>query len=70
MSDFKQAWDEQLALIEFSYNNNYHSSIRMASYEVLYGRRCRTLLCWQEINDALTIGPELIQVTTQKVRMI
>ena len=44
--DFKKAWDEQLALIEFSYNNNYPVSIRMAPYDALYGRRCRTPCCW------------------------
>jgi len=64
--DFKQAYDEQLVLNEFSYNNSYHASIRMAPHEVLYGRWCSTPLCWQEIDDALTIGPELIQATTQK----
>jgi len=44
--DFKQAWDENPALIEFSYNNSYHSSIGMTPYEVLYGSQCRTPLCW------------------------
>jgi len=68
--DFKKAWDEQLALIEFSYNNSYHVSIRMAPYEALYGRRCRTLLCWHEIDEALTIGMKLIQATTNKIWMI
>jgi len=44
--DFKKAWDKQLALIEFSYNNSYHVRIRMAPYEALYKRRCRTPLYW------------------------
>jgi len=43
--DFKSAWDEQLALIEFSYNNSYHASIGMALYEALYRRKYRTSLC-------------------------
>jgi len=68
--DFKKAWDEQLALIEFSYNNSYHSSIGKTPYEVLYGRRCQTPLCWQEVNKLLTIGPKFIQATTKKVRII
>ena len=68
--DFKKAWDEQLALIKFSYNNSYHSSIRMAPYEALYGRSCRTPLCWQDIEEALTIGQELIHATTDKIRVI
>ncbi|KAJ8761423.1 hypothetical protein K2173_001554 [Erythroxylum novogranatense] len=46
--DFKGAWDEHLPLVEFAYNNSYHSSIQMAPYEVLYGRRCRTPICWDE----------------------
>jgi len=68
--DVKQDWDEQLELIEFSYNNSYHASIGMVPYEALYGRRCKAPLCWQEIDDALTIGPELIQATIQMVRII
>jgi len=67
--DFKKAWDEQLALIEFSYNN-YHASIGMAPYETLYVRRWRTPLCCQEIDGAQTIGPELIQATTDKIWVI
>ena len=68
--DFKSAWDEQLALIEFSYNNSYHASIGMSPYEAIYGRKCRAPLCWQEIHEALTIGSEFIQATTDKVRVI
>ena len=63
-------WDEQLALIEFSYNNSYQASIGTTPYEALYGRKCRTPLCWTEINEALTIGSELIQATTDKIRVI
>jgi len=65
--DFKKAWDEWLALIEFSCNNSYHASIAMAS---MRGRLYRTPLCYQAINKALTIGPDLIQVTTEKIRVI
>jgi len=43
--DFKKVWDEQLALIEFSYNTSYHASVEMALYEALYGWRCKTPLC-------------------------
>jgi len=60
--DFKNAWDEQLALIEFAYDNNYHASIGMAPYEASYGRRCQTLLYWQEIDKALTIGPNCFKL--------
>ena len=43
--NFCGQWDLHLPLIEFAYNNNYHASIEMASYEALYGRKCRSLLC-------------------------
>jgi len=68
--DFKKALDDQLTLIEFSYNNSNRASIRMGPYKALCGRRCRTLLCWQEIDEALTIGPELIQAIIDKIRVI
>jgi len=68
--DFKSAWDEQLALIEFCYNNSYYASIGMAPYEALYRRKCRTPLCWKKFDEALAIGPELIQATTDKIRVI
>jgi len=68
--DFENAWDKQLVLIEFFYNNRYYVSISTGPYEALYGRKCRTLLCWQDIDKAFTIGSELIQATTDKIRMI
>lgn len=54
------AWDNYLSLIEFTYNNNYHSSIGMTPYEALYDRRCRTLLCWYESGESVVLGPEII----------
>jgi len=68
--DFKGAWAEQLALIEFSYNNSHHFSIGMAPYKESCGRRCKTPLCWQDIDESLTIGLDLIQTTTNKIRVI
>jgi len=64
------SWDEFLPLIEFTYNNSFHSSICMTPYEALYGRRCRTLLCWVKHGKRLTLGPEMVQQTTEKVKMI
>jgi len=63
-------WDSHLPLIEFTYNNNYHSSIGMAPFEALYGRRCRTLLCWFESSDSVVLGPDIVQQTTEKVKLI
>jgi len=59
-----------LPLVEFTYNNNYHSSIGMTPYEALYGRRCRTPLCWQQDGKFLVLGLEFLQQTTEKVRVI
>ena len=58
------AWDTYLPLIEFTYNNSYHSSIGMAPFEALYGRRCRTPLCWHESGESVVLGPELVQQTS------
>jgi len=69
--NFKKVWDKQLALIEFSHNNNnYHFSIGMAPYEALYRRNYRTRLCWQDINESLIIGLDLIYATTEKMGII
>ena len=64
------AWDTHLPLIEFTYNNSYHSSIGMAPFEALYGRRCRTHLCWYETGESIVLGPEIVQQTTDTIRMI
>ena len=61
--DFKGNWDDHLPLIEFSYNNSYHSSIGMPPYEALYGRRCRSPLYWDEVGERKMLGPELVQKT-------
>src|SRR3954468_1656109 len=53
------SWDTYLPLIEFTYNNSYHSSIGMTPFEALYGRRCRTLLCWHEPGESVVLGPEI-----------
>jgi hypothetical protein len=68
--EFKDAWDNHLPLLEFAYNNGYHSSIEMAPYEALYGRRCRTPVCWDEEGARLLTGPELVHDTTEKVKVI
>ena len=63
-------WVECLPLIEFTYNNNFHSSIGMAPFEALYGRRCRTSLCWYESGESALLGSKVVQETTKKVKMI
>ncbi|GJV91022.1 reverse transcriptase domain-containing protein [Tanacetum coccineum] len=68
--DFGGSWDVHLPLAEFSYNNNYHSSIRCAPFEALYVRKCRSPVLWAEIGESSLIGPELVQETTDKVVLI
>ncbi|GKA36073.1 putative reverse transcriptase domain-containing protein [Tanacetum coccineum] len=68
--DFGGSWDVHLPLAEFSYNNSYHSSIRCAPFEALYGRKCRSPVLWAEIRESRLIGPELVQETTDKVVLI
>ena len=65
--DFKGNWDDYLPLIEFSYNNSYHSSIAMAPFEALYGRRCRSPVGWFEVGEFALLGPEVVYETTEKV---
>ena len=68
--EFKGSWDSYRALIEFAYNNSYQSSIGMAPYEELYGRKCRTPVCWDEVWERRLIGLEIVQDTTEKLNMI
>ena len=58
--EFKGSWDTHLALMEFAYNNSYQDSIEMAPFEALYGRKCRTPLCWDEVGEIRLVGPELV----------
>ena len=64
------SWVECLTLIEFTCNNSSHSSIRMAPFEALYGRRCRTTLCLYESGESALLGPKVVQETMEKVKMI
>ncbi|GKA76189.1 putative reverse transcriptase domain-containing protein [Tanacetum coccineum] len=68
--DFGKGWVNQLPLVEFSYNNSYHASIKAAPFEALYGRKCRSPVCWTEVGEAQILGPELIQETTEKIIQI
>ena len=58
------SWDKYLPLVEFSYNNSYHSSIQMAPYEALYGRKCRSPICWTELSERTIIGPDIVDQTS------
>ncbi|GJW13865.1 putative reverse transcriptase domain-containing protein [Tanacetum coccineum] len=68
--DFGSGWDKHLPLAEFSYNNSYHASIKVAPFEALYGRKCRSPVCWSEVGDAQLTGPEMIRETTKMIVQI
>ncbi|GKD44102.1 reverse transcriptase domain-containing protein [Tanacetum coccineum] len=65
--DFGSSWDRHLPLVELSYNNSYHASIKAAPYEALYGRKCRSPICWSEVGDSQLTDMELIRDTTKKI---
>ncbi|GKC78546.1 putative reverse transcriptase domain-containing protein [Tanacetum coccineum] len=68
--DFGKGWDRHLPLVEFSYNNSYHTSIKDAPFEALYDRKCRSPICWAEDEDAQLTGPEIVHETTKKIIQI
>nr|GFA82100.1 putative reverse transcriptase domain, ribonuclease H-like domain, aspartic peptidase domain protein [Tanacetum cinerariifolium] len=68
--DFEKGWEKHLPLVEFSYSLNYHASIKAAPFEELYGRKCRSPVCWAEVGDVQLTGPEIIHVTTEKIVQI
>ena len=68
--EFTGSWDRYVPLMEFAYNNSYQASIDMAPYEALYGRRCRTLVCWTELNEHKVIGPDIVKDIEEKVQVI
>ncbi|GJT79261.1 hypothetical protein Tco_1053603 [Tanacetum coccineum] len=68
--DFGKGWDKHLPLVEFSYNNSYHTNIKAAPFEALYGCKCRSPICWAEVGDSQLTGPEIIHETTEKIVQI
>nr|GEZ30810.1 reverse transcriptase domain-containing protein [Tanacetum cinerariifolium] len=68
--DFGKGWDKHLPLVEFLYNNSYHTSIKAAPFEALYGRKCQSPICWAKVGDRQLTGPEIIHETTEKIVQI
>ena len=68
--DHEGSWEEHLPLVEFAYNNSYQASIQIAPYEALYGRPCKSLLCWTEVGESSITGPDLIRDNSEKVSLI
>nr|GEX24509.1 putative reverse transcriptase domain-containing protein [Tanacetum cinerariifolium] len=66
----KEGGVNHLSLAEFSYNNSYHASIKAASFEALYGRKCRSPVCWAEVREVQLLCPKIVQETTKKIIQI
>ncbi|GKE84418.1 retrotransposon protein, putative, ty3-gypsy subclass [Tanacetum coccineum] len=60
-------WDDYICLVEFAYNNSWHASIKCAPFEMLYGRKCRAPICWDQVGERILEGPKMIKVTNEKV---
>jgi hypothetical protein len=67
---YGRSWDKSLPIAEFSYNNSYEESLKMAPFEMLYGRRCRTPLFRNEIGERKVFGPNILQAAEKQVRMV
>jgi hypothetical protein len=67
---FDKSWDKCLSLAEFSYNNSYQASLKMAPFDAFYGRRCRTPLNWSETGERTLFGPDLVKDAEEKVQVI
>jgi hypothetical protein len=67
---YGRSWDKSLPYVEFSYNNSYQESLKMAPFEMLYGRRCQTPLFWSESGERKVVGPNILQEVVKQVRMV
>ena len=68
--DFPESWDRYIPLMELASNNSYQSSIGMTPYEALYDRKCRTLVCWTDLNEHKVSGLNIVKETEEKVMVI
>lgn len=67
--DYPGSWEDHLGLVEFAYNNSYHSSIGMAPFEALYGRPCRSPSCWLDSGDRAMLGPDMVRETSEAIEL-
>ena len=68
MLEFKDSWVEQFSLIEFAYTNSYQANIGMAPCEALYGRNCKTPICWDKVGERKL--SDVVEVISEKIRII
>jgi transposase InsO family protein len=67
---YGRSWDKSLPYAEFSYDNSYQESLKMAPFEMLYGRKCRTSLFWSETGEQKVFGPNILQEAEMQVCMV
>jgi hypothetical protein len=67
---YGRSWDKSLSYAKFSYSNSYQESLKMAPFEILYGRRCQTLLFWNDTREQKVFGPDILQEAERQVRMV
>ncbi|GJX29241.1 putative reverse transcriptase domain-containing protein [Tanacetum coccineum] len=65
--DFEKGWVNHFPLVEFSYNNSYHTSIKAVPFEALYGQKYRSPVCWAKVGQVQLTGPEIVQETIEKI---
>ncbi|KAL4027967.1 hypothetical protein IC575_011157 [Cucumis melo] len=68
--EFPGSWDSHLHLMEFAYNNSFQATIGMTPFEALYGKCCRSPVCWGEVGEQRLMGPELVQSTNEAIQKI
>ena len=68
--DRQYQWETYLPLVEFSYNNSYQSTIKMAPFEALYDRKCRTPMSWNRLEDRIIVGPEMLKEMEEQIIQI
>jgi hypothetical protein len=67
---YGRGWDKSQSYAEFSYNNSYQESLKMVPFKMLYGRRCRTPLFWNETGERKVFGPNILQEAKKQVCMV
>jgi hypothetical protein len=67
---YGRSWDKSLSYAEFSYNNSYQESLKMASFEMLYGQRCQAPLFWNKTGEQKVFRPDILEEVEKQVRMV
>jgi hypothetical protein len=68
--DQPSKWEDYIHLVAFSYNNGYQVSLKMSPFEALYGRKCNTLVSWDNLVEKAVIGPDLLKEMEEKMAKI